>query len=256
MSDRHPSRATNASSRTARWGGRGLAVAATTCAGVLLTASLASAHVGVDQDEITAGASTTLTFSFGHGCDGSPTNKLAFQIPDSIVNAQPIVHPGWDVDIERQPLSAPVEAGHDEEITDRPAVITFTAQPGNEVPDELLDRFSIAFTAPDAAGQLFFKVVQGCVSGENPWIDEWDGTGDEPEHPAPSVMVVAGEPGAVADDDHHAETVVTDDADDADDADDDGDGLAIAALVVGGLALVVGGVALVRSRTSTRSTPT
>jgi periplasmic copper chaperone A len=231
---------------------------------LLLGAPSASAHVGVDKDEVEAGVSTTLTFSFGHGCDGSATNRLAFQIPEGVLNAQPLVHPGWDIEIERVPLAAPAEVGHGEEQTDRPGVITFTAQPGNEVPDELRDTFTLAFTAPDATGPLHFKVVQGCVEGENPWIEEFDGTGEEPDHPAPSVMVIAASGASndhheagettdtTADDAGHDDAAATHDESEDDGSDDDGgsDGLAIAALVVGGLGLVVGGAALARSRSS------
>ncbi|MET0145916.1 MAG: DUF1775 domain-containing protein [Ilumatobacteraceae bacterium] len=42
--------------------------------------------------------------------------------------------------------------------------------------------------APDTEGELFFKVIQGCADGEDAWIDEWDGTGTEPESPTPSVL--------------------------------------------------------------------
>ena len=157
-----------------------------------LGAPPALAHVGTDKDEVAAGASTTLTFSIGHGCEESPTTSMRFQIPESVLNAAPVVKPGWTIEVEKQDLATPVEAGHGEQQTDRTAIITFTAQDGYAVDSGFRDNFTLAFAAPEAEGPLFFKVIQGCEAGENAWIDEWDGTGDEPEHPAPSVMVVAG----------------------------------------------------------------
>jgi len=260
--------------RSARIAGGLAAAAAALLGGAVLgvvgVASSASAHVGVDLEEIVAGESTSLGFSFGHGCQGSPTNRLAIQVPDGIVNAQPHAHPGWDIAVEREDLAEPAVIGHGQEVTDRPAVITFTARAGEEVPDGIRDTVRLSFTAPEAEGRLVFKVVQGCVEGESAWIDEWDGTGEEPEHLAPSVMVVAAAAGDDAEEGGHG-SATTDlrpavsDAtgadgsagggaaggaleDDAGEDGGDGDGLAIAALVVGGLGLVAGGAALARSR--------
>jgi uncharacterized protein YcnI len=245
----------NTSLRARRLGRRSLIGAAAASALVLaLGAGGASAHVGVDQDEIAAGESTVLTFSVGHGCAGSPTNSMRFQVPADVLNAQPLVKPGWDISIEREQLQAPVESGHGQEQTDRVAVVTFTATEGNALPNDYRDTFSLAFRAPETEGELFFKVVQGCEEGENPWIEERDGTGEEPEHPAPSVQVVAAtaaDSGAtpVADVADVAEVAGSVPVGGAEQSDDDGsDGLAIAALVVGGLGLVAGGAALVRSR--------
>jgi uncharacterized protein YcnI len=235
----------NRTLRARHLGRRSLVGAAAASALLLaLGAGAASAHVGVDHDEIVAGESTVLTFSVGHGCAGSPTTSMKFQVPTDVLNAQPLVKPGWDISIEREQLAAPVESGHGQEQTDRVAVVTFTATEGNALPSDYRDTFSLSFRAPETEGELFFKVVQGCEEGENAWIEEWDGTGEEPEHPAPSVQVVA----ALAD---AGATPVADVGTAAPvDGDDDGDsnGLAIAALIVGGLGLVAGGAALVRGR--------
>lgn len=238
----------NRTLRARHLGRRSLVGAAAASALLLaLGAGAASAHVGVDHDEIVAGESTVLTFSVGHGCAGSATTSMKFQVPADVLNAQPLVKPGWDIAIEREQLATPVESGHGQEQTDRVAVVTFTASEGNALPSDYRDTFSLSFRAPETEGELFFKVVQGCEEGENAWIEEWDGTGEEPEHPAPSVQVVA----ALAD------TGATPVADvgapapgDTDAASGDGDsnGLAIAALIVGGLGLVAGGAALVRGR--------
>ena len=225
------------------------------CALIVGAGSL-SAHVGVDQDEIEAGSSATLGFSFSHGCEDSPTTSMSFQIPEGVNNAVPLAHAGWDIEVEREELAEPIESAHGDPITDRPAVITFTAREGFIVPSGVKDTMSLSFTAPEAPGQLFFKVIQGCEVGSNDWIDEWDGTGEEPESPAPSVMVVAatGEdatgstaPATTTGSDAPATTVAVDD-DGGDDDDGSSNGLAIAGIVLGAAGLGVGGTALVRSR--------
>jgi uncharacterized protein YcnI len=212
---------------------------------VLALGGPAAAHVGVDKNEIVAGASTTLSFSISHGCGDSPTTSMRFQIPEGVNNAMPQVHPGWEIEVERAELPEPIESAHGDPITDRPAVISFTAGAGNAVPNGQRDTFSITFTAPETTGALSFPVIQGCEDGVNEWIEAWDGTGTEPESPAPYVMVVAAESegggGEVA-------------APSNGDGGGSSDALAIVGIVVGAVGLVVAVVALTRTRS--RGVPT
>ena len=239
---------------------RGVAAAAVGASALIVGAGSLSAHVGVDQDEIDAGSSATLGFSFSHGCEDSPTTSMSFQIPEDVNDAVPLAHAGWDIELEREELAEPIESAHGDPITDRPGVITFTAREGFSVPSGVKDTMSLSFTAPEAPGQLFFKVIQGCEVGSNDWIDEWDGTGEEPESPAPSVMVVAATNGDAGEDatgstapaattasGAPATTVAVDD-DGGEDDDGSSNGLAIAGIVLGAAGLGVGGTALVRSR--------
>jgi uncharacterized protein YcnI len=224
---------------------------------VVLAAGSAAAHISPDKSEVPAGGFTSLTFTVPHGCEESPTTTLAFQVPEGILNAAPQVHPGWDIEVEQEALAEPVEGSHGEEITERPGVITFTAQEGNALSPHFRDTFTIGFQAPDAAGEtLFWPIIQTCEEGETAWIEEWDGEGEEPEHPAPSVAVVAasgdGHGASDGGDDDDGEVTPVDTEAAASVSDDDGgsDGLAIAALVVGALGVVVGGLALTRTRSS------
>src|SRR5690606_12643291 len=49
----------------------------------------ASAHVSVDPESAAAGSHTVLTFSVPHGCEDSPTVKVAIQLPTGISAATP-----------------------------------------------------------------------------------------------------------------------------------------------------------------------
>ena len=200
---------------------------------VIAVASPVSAHVGVDADEIEAGTATPLGFSFSHGCGDEPTTSLRFEIPAAVNRAVPQAHAGWDVEIETQELAEPVEGTHGSTITERPAIISFTARDGFEVPDGVRDTVTITVTAPEDEGLLHFKVIQRCGDVSNDWIEEWDGTGEEPESPAPSVMVVESSG------DHGDEPV-----------EDDGssNGLAIAGVALGAVGTAVGTTALAVSR--------
>jgi uncharacterized protein YcnI len=243
-----------------RWK-RPLVVGVVGAVGVLAGTCVASAHVGVSQDEVVAGEATTLTFTYSHGCGESPTNSLRFQVPAGVNNAVPSTRPGWDIEVEREELDAPMESAHGDPITDRPAIITFTAREGFEVPSGVKDAVSISFTAPEETGTLSFKVIQGCVEGSNDWIEEWDGTGAEPDHPAPSVEVVtafatgddaADDPtvptSAPADDESTPSAAPADLAPVADSTDDDSNGLAIAGVILGVVGIGVGGFALLLAR--------
>src|SRR5690606_13393407 len=145
---------------------------------VIAVASPVSAHVGVDADEIEAGAATPLGCSFSHGCGDEPTTSLRFEIPATVHQAVPQAHAGWDVEIETEELAEPVEGAHGSTITERPAIISFTARDGFAVPNGVRDTVTITVTAPEDEGLLHFKVIQGCGDVSNDWIEEWDGTGE------------------------------------------------------------------------------
>lgn len=133
-----------------------------------------------------------------------------------------------------------------------------------------------SFLAPgDAAGEtLFFPTIQVCGDISSDWIAQWDGTGDEPDYPAPSVAVVEGsgdghghggdDDGAAGDstegdtdsdgadaDGSSDETAADAGSDGSDDeSSDSSNALAIAALVVGMGGVVLGGAAFANTRSS------
>ncbi len=177
----HP---TNAHSRTTRpriprrRSGRTPALASAGLLGGALLAFgaplAASAHVTVDPSDTAAGGYTVLTFAFAHGCEGSPTTALTFDIPDSIQSVSPTLNPNWTI----------------EEIADgdRTAQIVYTAV--TPIADGYRDTVELSLQLPeDAAGQtLAFPVLQRCVEGETNW-NELAEDGAEPESPAPTVIV-------------------------------------------------------------------
>ena len=222
---------------------------------LMLLAGPASAHVSPDSEEVAAGGRATVGFATSHGCEESPTNEMAFEIPEQIVSVNPVVHPGWDIAIEMEELAEPIEAAHGDPITERTKTVTFTAKAGNELTNGLRDSFGISFQVPEGTEgeNLFFKVVQRCVEGETPWIEEFTGEGEEPEHPAPLVKV-----GPAVEEDAEAaaaEPVDVEAAAATSDDDDSGssDGLAIAGIVLGAAGLATGGAALAKSRKAASS---
>ena len=224
------------------------AVAVTVGAGIACLPPAAGAHVTADKDEVVAGGFDAITLTVPHGCEDSATIRLAVQIPEGFMNVGPQVKPGWEITTETAPLAEPIDDGEGGQITERVAVVTFA---GGPLPVGFRDTFTIGFRAPDTPGEMaYFKTVQTCEQGETAWIEEWDGEGEEPEHPAPAVRLVAGD-GDGHDAVGEATSATGEQAAATDgEATEDGPstGLVIAALVMGAAGLVLGGISLVIAR--------
>ena len=228
---------------------------------LVLGAGPAAAHVTPDKSEVPAGGFTAITLTVGHGCEGSPTTQVVVQVPEGINDVTPGILPGWDIEVATEPLPEPIEDAHGEQITERESQVTFTPQPGNELPDGFRLGYTLGFQAPDTPGEyLFFKTIQVCAEGQTEWIEEYTGEGEEPEHPSPVVEVVAsegGEHGGGADEEETTDTTlaaepVASTSDDGADS-DSSNGLAVAGLVAGVLGLITGGAALATARKTARS---
>lgn len=165
---------------------------------VLAAAGVASAHVGIVEDEVDAGTTALVTFQFSHGCEGSPTTEVRIKMPAEITQVSPTINANWDVTKTMETLDAPVEGSHGEQITERVAEVVYTAK--TPVADGYRDVFVLSVPIPaDAAGSvLYFPAIQTCEVGETAWIeipDEGQGH-DDLESPAPGVAVVEpSEPG-------------------------------------------------------------
>src|SRR5690606_17930776 len=163
-------------SHTLRRGARAAALAA---AFVLAVPAAASAHVGVSPDHIPAGSSTLLTFSFSHGCEGSPTTALRVTMPEGIGNAWPTFDSDWSADIDKNESGAV-------------SAVTFTA--AEPVAEGLRGMVGLTvITDKHAADQLVFPVEQRCVTGVNEWTQVAE-DGEDPhslEAPAPVVALDA-----------------------------------------------------------------
>jgi uncharacterized protein YcnI len=218
-------------------------------AGALLmaTASAGSAHVTVTPSTTAAGSYSVLTFSVGHGCDGSSTTSIAIQMPEEIVAVTPTVNSGWAVDKQMETLAEPVDNGHGGEYTERVAQVVYTAK--SPLLEGFRDTFELSLQLPSDEGtELVLPVVQTCEKGETAWVQTYEEGQEEPEHPAPLVEVTASEGEG-----HGHEPAVDDDHAEADtEVSEAGIGGSEAVgwigLALGALGLAAGGTALARSR--------
>jgi len=217
-----------------------------------LGAAPASAHVTI-PDPGTKGGFSIVTFSVPNERDDAGTTKLEVQLPKDtplvFVSVQP--KPGWKVETTKRKLDKPVEAFGEsyDEVVD---TVTWS---GGEIAPGQFDTFSLSVgPLPEDVDSIAFPAIQTYSSGEEvSWVEQSTDGGEEPEHPAPTLTLVAGDKS----DEDAAPTTTTaptagSDAAAAGSSDDDGSssGLAVGALVVAIAAAVLGGAALVSARRS------
>lgn len=141
-----------------------LALVALTAA---VAASPATAHVHTDPMTVKPGARATVAFRITHGCDGSPTVKVALRLPAGVTRATPVAVAGW-------------------KASARGRVVTWS---GGRLAPTATQAFALTATFPATEGVLAFPMVQTCVKGENAWIDPTVAGQPEPAHPAPMIGV-------------------------------------------------------------------
>jgi uncharacterized protein YcnI len=238
------------------------ALPAATAAIALSLAAPAAAHVTATPSTAAAGAYTVVTFSVGHGCEGSPTTRIEIQVPESVLAVTPTRNPYYEVEKTMVDLDEPVADAHGNEVTERVGSIVYTAD--TPLPEGQRDTFELSFQLPDAEGEMLtFPTVQTCQEGETGWVEvPAEGQdADELDSPAPGFEILP------ADDDAHGAGGGAEEAEEsAEQASADGDdtggpaeaaapeagssALGWAGLVAGLLGLAAGAAALARTRTS------
>ena len=143
----------------------------------------ALAHVSATASSTAAGSYTVVTFAVPHGCDGSPTQVVTIDLPETIVSVTPTVNPSWSVETARVPLAEPIESVHGgDPITDRVGQVVYTSTTGG-LTDGLRDTFALSLQLPagEVGDVVEFPVTQTCTEGSVTW------TGDD----VPSVTLTA-----------------------------------------------------------------
>lgn len=195
-------------------------------AGVLVMAggASASAHVHVDPGTAPAGQTVPVTFSFEHGCDGSPTVSLTVSIPSGVGNATPQVQGGWSIHRDLRPDGTPSRVTY---TADTPIQSGLAASVG----------MNVLFDSTPRASRVAFPVLQTCASGATSWV-QIPRLGQDPESLSTPAPVVTVTPSVAA-------SAATDGA-----AEKLGGAWAagVAGLAAGVVAIAVSGIALARTR--------
>lgn len=164
----------------------------------LISTGVAAAHVTAQPGTATKGDYAKISFRVPSESATAGTVKLEVTLPVdhpiSSVRTAPI--PGWTAQITKAPLNPPVQRG-DTKITEAPRTITWTARPGTRIgPNEFVE-FDVSMgPLPEDTDQLVFPAVQTYDDGKVvSWNQPQPAGAPEPEHPAPSVRLVAGSGG-------------------------------------------------------------
>jgi uncharacterized protein YcnI len=218
-------------------------------AGVLLVgAAPAWAHVSVSPSEATRGGFATLTFQVPNETESANTTKVAVQFPQDhpIADASVRAVAGWNIAVTKKKLTTPVTTDEGDTLTEAVNTVTWTAT-GSGIAPGYFEQFQVSVGLPAEGDTLTFPAVQTYDDRTVVrWIDPTPASGAEPEHPAPTLTLTAGDGG------HDTTATTVPAATTSDKSDDDSDSLAIVALVIGAVALVaaVGGIAASRRRTT------
>ncbi|HEX6360663.1 YcnI family protein [Actinophytocola sp.] len=172
--------------------------------GVVLTAavalvvaggSVAVAHVSVHADTVAQGDTAEIAFRVPTESDTASTVsvKVAFPTDAPIAKVAVLAQPGWDYEVTRTKLSAPISAGHGTEVSEVVSQIEWrAASPDAGVKPGEYQQFRIAAGPLPKTDRLVFKVVQTYDDGQvQRWIDEPVEGEQEPEHPAPVLALDA-----------------------------------------------------------------
>jgi uncharacterized protein len=196
---------------------------------VLLSASIAQAHVTVQPDQADTEAFVVESVRVPNEQDDASTNKVAVQFPPGFAEVSFAPVPGWRVSVKKAKLDKPITTDEGDKLTEQVSEVTWSG--GKINPGEFQD-FPVSLQMPAKAQTLTFKATQTYDNGD---VVRWIGPPDA-EEPAPQVKVVA------------AATETPAASTSSSSEDDNSDTLAIIALIVGGLGLLAGVAALVTRR--------
>ncbi|MDB5932595.1 MAG: hypothetical protein JWR60_4302 [Polaromonas sp.] len=128
-------------------------------------------HVVLEQGSAPAGSAYKAVFQVSHGCQSAATTGISVQIPSGFQGAKPYPKAGWTVSVKREKLAKPYDS-HGKQVTDDVSVVTWVAASKDAaLPDAHFDEFMLRGKLPEAAGALWFKVLQTCETGRMDWSE-------------------------------------------------------------------------------------
>jgi uncharacterized protein YcnI len=128
-------------------------------------------HISLDSKSAPAGSHYKAAFLVGHGCQGSATTGISVRIPAGFQGAKPYPKAGWTLSTTLQKLAQPYDS-HGRQVAEDVAVVSWTAASKDAaLPDAHSDEFTLRGKLLDAAGPLWFKVLQTCESGSSDWSE-------------------------------------------------------------------------------------
>ncbi len=139
---------------------------------MLFGTQVALAHVTLEVPKAEASASYKAVFRVAHACTaGGVTTALSVAVPDGVSNVKPMPKAGWTISLKQAKLTQPLLV-HGRSISHVVQEVTWTAASKEAaLRDEQYDEFTLRVTLPDQAGNLWWKSVQTCESGQSRWVE-------------------------------------------------------------------------------------
>ncbi len=138
--------------------------------GALVCASVAFAHVTLENQQAPLGASYKAVLRVPHGCNGSATVALRVRIPEGFLDVKPMPKPGWKLNVMSGKYPKPISL-RAAKVGEGVNEVDWS---GGNLPDAYYDEFVLTGYIGDdmQAGQtMYFAVVQECEKGVNRWIE-------------------------------------------------------------------------------------
>lgn len=134
-------------------------------------ATSAFSHVCLESKAAAAGSAYKAVFQVGHGCAGVATTGLSVHIPAGFQGARPYPKAGWTLSTHVGKLAKPYDS-HRKPVSEDVNVVSWTAASKEAaLQDGHFDEFTPRGQLPDAAGPLWFKVLQSCGQVSFDWSE-------------------------------------------------------------------------------------
>jgi periplasmic copper chaperone A len=163
--------------------------------GLMALAPAASAHVTVSSPDAAPGGFGKLVFRVPTESVAASTVKLTVTLPAdnpfANVSAKPL--PGWSTATTEKPLAKPVKSDDGFNLTKAVSTVTWTAGPGRGVAPGQFNEFELSVGPfPEGNDPISMPAVQTYSDGTVVrWNQPNPSSGEEPEHPAPTLELAA-----------------------------------------------------------------
>jgi uncharacterized protein YcnI len=163
--------------------------------GVVACPLPAQAHVEIQPDHVEGGDFSVVAFRVPNERDNADTTKLRVILPKDqpLGSVQTTATPGWKVATAARKLDEPIEMSG-AKLKSVVSEVTWTATGRGVRPGQFKD-FEVSLGQLPKSGHLVFTAIQSYSSGEQVRWNEVSVDGSvEPEHPAPSLDIIAPGP--------------------------------------------------------------
>lgn len=146
--------------------------AATAAVTAVLAIAPAAAHDTFTMMTAPAGYVQDLEMRVTHGCKGSPVNSVRIKIPEGVTRVTVNMVRDWKVETRMRKLPKPMPGEGGNMISETVDEIIWSA-PKSVIPSlGTYEGFHFRAHLPNTPGEvLFFKTINGCEKGDDPYID-------------------------------------------------------------------------------------